>query len=198
MPKTSVIYSSIFNYRLMMQLLYKGHYYKRFERIQPLIKGNTVTELCFADTVIATYCKKNNIRWTGIDLQAAFVNNALKKGFNAQLQDIQSLTTFEKADTLIVAGSLYHFQNDLENLFKKMLAAAPRIIISEPIINLSNRNGIIGKLAKASANVKGKKQAFRFTELTLKNALTVWSKQLNFKYEVVEQFNKDLIIVIQK
>jgi hypothetical protein len=79
-----------------------------------------------------------------------------------------------------------------------MLDCANRLIISEPVINLSNNKGIIGKLAKASANVNGKKQAFRYTEKTLLETIEELSKKLLFKYTVEVRFDKDLIIVIKK
>lgn len=181
-----------------MSLLYKGNYYKRFEPITTQIEGKKVTEICFGDILIADYCKKHKLAWIGIDTNEVFIKNAVKKGFYAQLADIEKLAEFPKADTCIISGSLYHFHENLESLFTKMLACAPHVIISEPVINLSNNKGIIGKLAKASANVNGKKQAFRFTEKTLVEALNILSKKLNFEYSVVDRINKDLIIVIKK
>ncbi len=181
-----------------MSLLYKGNYYKRFEPITKHILGKNVTELCFGDTIIADYCKKNKLRWVGIDTNEFFVKNAIKKGFNAHLSEIENMAQFQKADTCIISSSLYHFHENLESLFTKMLTCAPQIIISEPVINLSNNKGIIGKLAKASANVNGKKQAFRFTEKTLTETLNFLSKKLSFEYSIVDKFDKDLIIVIKK
>lgn len=181
-----------------MGLLYKGSYYKRFKPVLRHISGKKVTEICFGDTVIAEYCKKNNILWTGIDINQSFVKNAIKKGFKAEQKDIISPDKFPEADTCIICGSLYHFHEDLESLFLKMLDCAPQIIISEPIINLSNNKGIIGKLAKASANINGKKQMFRFTEKTMLETLDKLSINLFFEYTVVEQFEKDVIIVLKK
>lgn len=181
-----------------MSLLYKGNYYKRFEPVLKHIKGKSVIELCFGDTVIADHCKKNNLAWTGIDINRVFVKNAIKKGFNAELSDLESLENFPEADTCIICGSLYHFHENLEILFAKILACAPQIIISEPVINLSNNKGIIGKLAKASANVNGQKQAFRFTEKTLLATLSGLSKKLHFEFIVADRIDKDLIIVIKK
>lgn len=198
MNKNSFIYSNIQYYRFLMSLLYKGNYYKRFKAIVTHISGKSVTEICFADTVIADYCEKNAIAWKGIDINGIFVSNALKKGFKAEQRDIRKIPVFSPADTCIIAGSLYHFHADREELFKKMLNCAPVIIISEPVINLSQINGIIGKLAKRSAAVNGKEQSFRYTEKTLTETLKVLSEKLNFNFRIVEQFSKDLIIVITK
>ncbi|CAN5340127.1 hypothetical protein BH10BAC1_BH10BAC1_10710 [soil metagenome] len=181
-----------------MSMLYKGNYYKRFEPVFKQITGEKLTEICFGDTVIAAYCKKKEIAWLGLDINPHFVENALKKGFIAQLTDVASMAKFPKADVCIISGSLYHFHENLESLFIKMLAAAPQVIISEPVINLSSNKGIIGKLAKASANVNGKTQSFRFTEKTLLAALDELSKKLNFEYSITDRIDKDIIIVIKK
>lgn len=196
--KNSIIYRNIFFYRLIMNVLYKGNYFKRFEPVYKLISGKNVVELCFGDTCIAYYCKQNNINWTGFDINQIFVKNAQKKGFNAEIADIQRVENFPTADTLVISGSLYHFQSDLENLFIKALSCSAYIIISEPVINLSNRKGFIGKLAQGSATVEKQKQQFRFNELTLLETLNSLSKKLYFNYKVVERFDKDLIIVITK
>ena len=180
-----------------MSLLYKGAYYKRFEPVFKLISGKAVTELCFGDTIIAEYCQKNGITWTGIDNNAPFVEDAFKKGFVAVQKDVLN-TRLPEADTTIICGSLYHFHDDLEKLISKMLISAPLVIISEPVINLSNNKGIIGKLAKASANVNGKEQPFRYTKKTLVKAMDDLSEKLNFQYRIAEEFDKDLILVLKR
>lgn len=198
MAKTSFIYSNINYYRFVMSLLYKGEYFKRFKPVLKNISGQKVTEICFGDTIIADYCAKKGLAWTGIDINAVFVSTALRKGLNAERRDVLSLSKLPEADTCIICGSLYHFNYDLESLFVKMLECAPQIIISEPVINLSSGSGIIGKLAKASANVNGKKQPFRFTETTLLQKLDELRRKFNFEYWVAARFNKDIIIVIRK
>lgn len=181
-----------------MSLLYKGKYYKRFGPILKQISGKKVTEICFGDTIIAEYCRKKSIDWRGIDINEVFVSNAIKKGLSAERNDILSIAKLPEADTCIICGSLYHFNVNLESLFTKMLECAPLIIISEPVLNLSNNKGIIGKLAKASASVNGKHQPFRFTEKTLLDELNKLRDKLQFKYSVVDHFEKDIVIVIRK
>lgn len=181
-----------------MSLLYRGKYYRRLKPVLRLISGKKVTEICFGDTIIAEYCRKRSIAWTGIDINEVFVANARKKGLFAEQNDIFSIAKLPEGDTCIICGSLYHFNMSLESLFTKMLECAPQIIVSEPVNNLSNNKGIIGKLAKASANVDGKKQAFRYTEKTLLDALNELSKKLNFKYSIVDRFDKDIILLITK
>ncbi len=198
MSKSSFIYSGILSYRLLMQMLYKGNYYGRFGAVLKHVSENTVTELCFGDTIIAKHCKKEGITWTGLDINEAFVKKAMKKGFNASRSDISTLPSIPPADVVIICGSLYHFHSEVEELFIKMLAAAPTIIISEPVHNLSTHKGIIGKLARASANINGKEQHFRYTEKTLTDLLNILRDRLKFRFEITDRFSKDLIIVIKK
>jgi hypothetical protein len=181
-----------------MNLLYKGRYQERFEVISRLIKGTKVTELCFGDTIIARYCRKNNISWKGYDTNDAFVNEAKAQNYNAEMSDINDIESFEKADTCIMSGSLYHFHNSLEEIIKKMLDCAPHVIISEPILNLSASRGIIGKLAKGAANVNGGEHGFRFTEESFLREVIKASKKLNFTFKVSEYHSKDIIIEISK
>lgn len=179
----------------MMNFLYKGNYTRRFDPVCELIQGKSVTELCFGDTIVAEFCKKKGISWQGMDINPRFVSNALEKGHNAKLADIRKIN-LPSADTVIVCGSLYHFYPQLESLFTQILMSSSRIIVSEPVINLSSRKGIIGKLAKGSANVEGEEQHFRFTEESLLAEMETLSKKLDFKYSVTSRISKDIIILI--
>jgi hypothetical protein len=181
-----------------MSLLYKGKYYKRFDPVLSEISGKTVTELCFGDTIIAMKCKNKAIEWTGLDINDSFIKNAQQQRLKVQLADLTKVPQFPEADNCIICGSLYHFHQNLNALFSKMLQSAPRIIISEPIINLSAGKGIIGNLAKASATINGQKQSFRYTEETLLQALNELSKKLHFSYRIATRIEKDIIIVCDK
>ncbi len=181
-----------------MSMLYRGNYYRRYHAICKLITGKKVTELCFGDTIIARYCKKHHIGWTGYDINPNFIKNAAGKGYDVVPGNIKATRSFASADVCIISGSLYHFHEDVAVLFEKMLTAAPLIILSEPVINLSDRNGIIGKLAKASANVNGKEQHFRYTETTLLQTLNELSLQFNFTFSIAGRVEKDIIILIKK
>ncbi len=198
MLKTSLIYRNIFFYRFLMNILYKGKYQKRFEILFPLILGNKVTELCFGDIFIAKHCLQNKIEWTGIEVNEKFVSRAIAKGYAAQLNDIEQMVKFPTADTCIIMGSLYHFNENLSNLFPKLLDCAPIIIISEPILNLSNKGGLIGKLAKISATVNGQEQNFRFTRSQLIETLSNLTAKFKFQFKIIDEFEKDIIILITR
>jgi hypothetical protein len=181
-----------------MNLLYKGYYLKRFKAVINLLKERNVIELCFGDTYIADHCFKNKIHWKGYDINSGFVEHAISKGYDAELSDLNTIPAFAKAEVCIITGSLYHFHSELEALLKKMLECAPRILISEPVINLSDQTGIIGKLAKRSASVEGKAQEFRYTETTLIKELESLSNKLNFTFTIRDRISKDIIIELNK
>lgn len=195
----SIVYKNIFFYRLIMQLLYKGAYMKRFTDVFGYINSKkSLTELCFGDTIIAGLCKKNDIKWVGIDINREFVNRALKQGHEAIHADIGSLGKLPDAEICLIMGSLYHFMDKLEPLFSKIFESSDKIIISEPISNLSQNNGIIGKLAKRSADVNGNKFINRFNKVTLLSSLDKLNSRLGLKYKILKEAGKDIIILIEK
>jgi hypothetical protein len=196
MANTSLIYRNIYLYRLIMNLLYKGSYNQRFKKICRLIEAESVVELCFGDTNIAEYCRQKGIDWTGFDMNAQFVSYARKKGFDARLADVKQLKEFPPSDLCIISGSMYHFVDDIDSLILKMMKSAKQIIISEPIQNLSNRNDLIGYLAKRSANCGEKQESFRFTQSTFEDMLFRLSVKCCFKFRLIGTIKKDIIAVL--
>jgi hypothetical protein len=179
-----------------MKLLYRGKYKQRFDQVTPLLDGKSVVELCFGDVQVAHYCSRNHISWTGFDVNPAFVAYALKEGFQAQCTNLATIEALPQADICLMIGSLYHFHHEFEAILTKMLRCAPKVVLSEPVINLTNRQDWIGKLAGRSARITNKDESFRFTKASLLQMLTNYSKQLGFTYQVIKEFDKDLIVVL--
>ena len=199
---TSLIYKNIHFYRFLMNILYAGNYKKRFSKIIDVIEQEapkSVLELCFGDTFIAAYCSKKNIVWTGIDINEHFVERATKKGFKAICSDILLPGSFGTNDLCLISGSLYHFNPSQRiDLFQKMLSASKKIIICEPIRNLSDQKGLIGFIARRSANAGKGNEHFRYNEQSLQAVLHELGKILGFTHKVVGVIKKDIIIVIEK
>lgn len=199
MPKVSLIYKNIYLYRLLMNLLYLGGYKNRhqilFKHFHPC---NSMLELCFGDTLLAKFCKKNNINWKGIDLNKGFTDRALRKGYDAMNYDITELEVFPKVDLCVMVGSLYHFADFTDSIFKKILNASDRVIISEPIKNLSDKKGLIGYIAKHSASPGKKHEIFRYNEISFLELIEKMKNEFNFKYRIIERYRKDLVIEITK
>lgn len=198
MGKTSLIYRNIFIYRLGMNILYAGKYKNRFapvtSRIGVLPPGSHVLELCFGDTYIANYCRKKGYRWRGLDINPGFVDVARRIGFDAETTDLTMLTELPKATVCVMMGSLYHFHQHAQAILANMLQAAPEVIISEPIINISALPGLLGKLARKSANAGQGHQAFRYDRQSLLLLLETERRKLGFHIASVQDHNRDLII----
>lgn len=185
-----------------MNLIYSGNYFNRFKNIFKIIddkKSKSLLELCFGDTIIADYCGKNNIFWKGLDLNQKFVDYAKAKGHDAVCKDVLFADSFNKVDICIICGSFYHFNNDQRiQLLKKMFSASDTIIISEPIVNLSANKGIIGYIAKHSANAGKGNESFRFDKQSFITMLEETKQLFNFSYTISGFINKDIIVLLEK
>jgi hypothetical protein len=197
--KTSLIYRNIWIYRLVMNLLYLGRYRQRFKDITKVLAQNDkhIVELCFGDIYIAEYCKESARCWVGYDINDTFVNFALKHGHNAVCTDISSLQSLPRADVLIFAGSLYHFNENMHKIWQLMTSCASRIILSEPIINITSINNIVGKIGARASTVRGAAVAFRFDRDALIGMLDCYKQPYNFTYEIVSE-KKDILIIINE
>lgn len=194
----SLIYKNLFFYRAVMNFLYTGSYKKRFARIFTFIEEKSLLELCFADTIIASGCKNRRISWIGIDINKKFVHCANKKGFDARQADLNNLSEFPHADICLMIGSLYHFHENAELIIKKMLQAAPRVIICEPIINLSESKGFIGKLARFSSSTSAGYAGFRYNKESLFFLLNKLSEEIVFNYRIADVFKKDITLILYR
>jgi hypothetical protein len=196
---TSLIYRNIWIYRLVMNLLYLGRYRWRFKDITNLLeqKDNNIVELCFGDIFIAEYCKKSARHWVGYDINDAFVNYALKRGHNAVSTDILSLESLPDADVLIFAGSLYHFNENMHKIWQLMTSCASKIILSEPVKNITSIKNFVGKIGARASTVRNGAEAFRFDRRSLIEMLDRFKEPYNFTYEIVSE-KKDILIIINE
>jgi hypothetical protein len=196
---TSLIYRNIWIYRLVMNLLYLGRYRRRFKDITNLLeqKDNNIVELCFGDIIVAEYCKESARHWVGYDINDVFVNYALKHGHNAVSTDILSLESLPDADVLIFAGSLYHFNENMHKIWQLMTSCASKIILSEPVKNITSIKNFVGKIGARASTVRNGAEAFRFDRRSLIEMLDRFKETYNFTYEIVSE-KKDILIIINE
>lgn len=195
--KFSVIYRNIFLYRIMMNFLYAGKYIHRYTDVIQCFPTNTnsITELCFGDTYIAKHCRKNKISWIGIDINPYFVKRAKKLKYDSISGDINTISELKQSDIVIMIGSLYHFNSNLSHLFNLVKKASPIFIISEPIVNLSSRNDLIGFFARKMAKAGKGNEEFRFNEHTINQALIKLQNEIGFSFEIISK-KRDILIKI--
>jgi hypothetical protein len=194
----SLVYSHIYVYRAVMNLLYKGRYRARFEDITRLLEkdARSVCDLCFGDTVIAEWCRSRGIEWTGVDLNPHFCSRARRRGFSVLEGDLLTLD-LPTADVFVMAGSLYHFHDRLSQLFDSVLHRTGRFIISEPVRNLSAQAGVLGWWARRSANPGDRPAAFRYDERTLVDAIHHQQERHGFAFETISS-DRDMLLEIER
>lgn len=202
MKGESFVYKHLYVYRAVMNILYGGGYRQRFEQVSKQIKdlpaNSQILELCFGDTYLADYCRKMNYRWKGLDLNRHFVSEAQNRGYDALYTDVSTCDRLPEADVCVIVGSLYHFHPNIFPLLTKMASSADTIIISEPVSNLSAKNGILGFIAKRSAGVGKGHEMFRYNADSFMRVIHESIVQLNFSIVAVNRYKKDLIVKLAK
>jgi hypothetical protein len=193
----SIIYRSIVLYRLIMGLLYRGRYRARFGPVTDLIRESDqcVLELCFGDVVVAETCRRLGVNWVGLDVSPAFVQHALRSGYDARQADLLRGAPLPTCDLCVMMGSLYHFESCLSELFTRIKRVSKRLVISEPIQNWTSGRGIRRCLAIALTRASNRTQAFRFTETTLLQTLDRLSREVGFEYRVVSM-SRDMVVEV--
>lgn len=185
-----------------MNFLYSGKYRRRFDpvisHVKKLPPGSRVLELCFGDIHIANFCRKEGYEWTGLDINSDFVHAARRKGFDAHVCDLTTMTVLPKAGVCVMVGSLYHFSSGPVEMLSMMFNAADNVIVSEPVINLSSTPGIIGWLAQKGANAGRGDEQFRFNRESLLSMLHENSGYVGYRIEDVQRYGKDLIVKMVK
>lgn len=194
-PHRSLIYSGLPVYRMVMNVLYAGKYRERFEEVMRFVgpEVKRVVELCFGDIRIAEACRCRGIEWQGYDANPVFVNHARQKGFAAFEANLLEPVNLPAGDLCVMMGSFYHFHGHEGNLIAGMLKAAPQVILSEPVRNLSSAPGLVGYLARRAAGTGLGQTGFRFNDETLLSLLDELSGKAGFQYEVLSR-KRDWIV----
>jgi hypothetical protein len=182
-----------------MNLLYLGKYRQRFKDIIDQIgkADRSVVELCFGDIHIASYCKESARSWTGYDINEAFVTRAQKNGHHAVCADVLSIESLPCADVLIFAGSLYHFTANLEKIWDLMTSCSKKIVLSEPVQNITSLKNGFGKIAAQASAVQNGAEVFRFDRNSLTRMLNRFQETYHFSYQIISE-KKDILITIHE
>jgi len=195
--RVSVIYKNIWLYRFVVGLLYLGKYNTRFKNVTLFldpVQDNSVTELCFGDIYVAKWCRKNDIKYLGMDINQYFVSMAQRKGYNAKVGDIRLYPELPNSDVVVMISALYHFYDIFPELLDYIMNSSKRFIISEPIHNLSSMNNLIGKISHKLTNAGSGNEIYRYNKQSLVNAVQTAS---NNRYLVRYHYDKkDMIVEI--
>jgi SAM-dependent methyltransferase len=163
---TSIIYQSPFLYQVVMSVLYRGAYQERFRALAALVPdGASVVDLCCGPaTLYYGYLEPKRVRYTGLDINAGFVERARSRGATAMVWDAAGDTPLPQADYVIMQASLYHFLPDPGPIVDRMLKAAGKgVLIAEPVRNLADSsNPALAWLARKLTNPGTGDQPRRF------------------------------------
>jgi hypothetical protein len=197
---SSFIYKNITVYRAVMQVLYKGKYAERLDPVKKILiekKCQSVLELCFADTLIASFCNKNKIKWMGLDLNKKFVERANKKGFTAEYSDLNYSVNLPKNKTIVMMGSLYHFQKDEVPFLLNALSSTDLFILNEPVINLSQKK-MTAKLSASLTDVGKGPEKYRYSKASLLKLAEEICEICSFSFYIAHEGKKDLTLVFER
>jgi len=172
--KIGLIYRHVLIYRVVLNLLYLGRYRQRFDRVLARLdrrRDKRLVELCFGDIYIAQWCVKHRIEYLGIDVNPSFVNWARARGHNVLRADLRERPPLGASDVVVIAGSLYHFHDILDEFIHWAMASTRRLIIAEPIRNWASRNDVWGRIAGRLANAGAGPENFRYDANSLRGEL---------------------------
>lgn len=167
----SLVYRNSWIYELAMIALYGRHYAARYRAIADLIPaGSSVLDLCCGPGILhSRYLRGKAVAYTGLDINPRFVARVRRHGGQGLVWDLHADRPLPSADSVVMQASLYQFLPDPAPVVRRMLQAAQeRVIIAEPIRNLSDSRfrmlaAFAGRQADAGLGVRPR----RFTEETL-------------------------------
>jgi trans-aconitate methyltransferase len=125
---------------------------------------------CGPGTLYKRYLRPRTSAYIGLDVNQHFVDMLRAEGIDARQVDLKTSTDpLPRSDVALMQASLYHFLPHAEVILDRMLAAAlKRVIISEPIRNLtSSEHPLLRRLGRRASDPGGGGGEQRFTEETL-------------------------------
>jgi hypothetical protein len=181
-----------------MNLLYRGRYRARFRRVLERIGPDvgSVCELCFGDTFIAEACRDRCIRWTGVDVNPSFCDRARRLGFPVIEGDLMSVD-LPNADVYLMVSALYHFHDDAPDLFDAIFRRTRRLIVFEPVRNLSSSRGLLGGVARTATDPGTGPVSFRYDESSLLELAHDLERRRGLAFDAVPS-GRDLLVDLRQ
>jgi SAM-dependent methyltransferase len=178
---TSLIYRRPAIYEALMLVLYGRHYGDRLSVVAGYVRpGASVLELCPGPGALyRRHLRDRAASYTGVDRNQRFLAHLERDGAAVRRLDLtSSADPLPVADVVIMQASLYHFLPDAAGIVDRMLGAArERVIIAEPIRNLSSSGlPLVGRLGRrASDPGAGEGHVHRFDEAALDRLMAAYA-----------------------
>jgi len=162
------VYWNVSSYRLAMRFLRPKGRADMYRLISKEIAGKSTLELCCGYGELIKWIE--NVEYTGMDKNPAFIHSLLNKNIRAIEGDIMK-TPWPPADCLVLIDSLYHFLPQIDEFMGKVLNTPfKKAIISESIVNLSSSSyKWVAKISSWATKVDGQTYPRRFKEASLQN-----------------------------
>ena len=169
MSDQSLIYSHRALYHAIMRLLYGRHFEARYAAIAAEIPDSVeVIDVCAGDSYLyLKYLRSKHVNYLALDISPQLIAWAQRHGVPARQFDARR-DELPIGDVLVMQASLYQFLPDAAPMIRKLLnAARQRVIITEPIRNLSDSKNpllaFIGRKLTVPVTTDGTYAAQRFT-----------------------------------
>jgi glycosyltransferase involved in cell wall biosynthesis len=150
----SPVYWTGHGYNLVMRALYGGEYERTAAAVAARIaEGASVVDVCCGTAQLyRDFLRARGCRYLGLDFNGDFVMHARRRG--ADVRWFNLLTdAIPAADYVVICSALYQFADRADEVVTKLRRAAGRaLIVSEPVRNLSQLPGSLGRVAAALTN----------------------------------------------
>lgn len=178
---TSLIYRNAAIYEIAMRVLYGRGYDDRFTALADLIpEGSSALDVCCGPgTLFHRYLRQKRVRYTGLDINAGFVERLSASGAGAFLWNLHEARPLPRAQYVIMQASLYHFLPDAAPVVDRMMRAAEKqVLIAEPIRNVaSSRMAALTLLAGKLSDPGTGGQPHRFDEERLDSLMEPFKRR---------------------
>lgn len=136
----SFIYSNRLAYHWLMRGLYGRHFQDRYRAIAAEVPdGARVVDVCAGDAYLyLRHLRNAGVDYVAVDVSPQLTAWARRRGVDARLLDVGD-ESLPQGDVVIMQASLYQFLPNADRIVAKLLdCARARVIITEPIRNISD------------------------------------------------------------
>jgi hypothetical protein len=148
---SSPVYSHRVLYHVAMRLLYGRYFEARYAAVaEEIPRGSMVVDVCAGDCYLyLKHLRHKEVSYLGLDISPRLVRWARRHGASAQEFDLWK-DEVPTAEIVVLQASLYQFVPHVEAIMHKLLyAARGKLVVSEPIHNLSASGGrLFGRVAR--------------------------------------------------
>ena len=166
-------YRSVWGYRLLMGVLYRGRLAQKYRAVAELVPpGSVVADLCAGDCAIEPLLRAKGCKYSAFDANPRFVEWAQRRGINAHSWDALN-GAMPAADVILMQSSLYQFMDRAEALLGAMIAQARLfVIVSEPVENVTRPGeGMLSRAARSATVAQGRVFTERYDAETLRSLM---------------------------